>query len=70
MKKWSGQLPRRNYKNPSYSTKVFLGGVPWDITEGNYYNLLLKRVGKNVSDIFVNVRHKDGVFEMITLHLQ
>ena len=34
MKKWSGQLPRRNYKNPSYSTKVFLGGVPWDITEG------------------------------------
>jgi len=35
MKKWSGQLPRRNYKNPSYSTKVFLGGVPWDITEGN-----------------------------------
>ena len=38
MKKWSGQLPRRNYKNPSYSTKVFLGGVPWDITEGNKKN--------------------------------
>ncbi|RMX61092.1 hypothetical protein pdam_00010528, partial [Pocillopora damicornis] len=35
MKKWSGQLPRRNYKNPSYSTKVFLGGVPWDITEAS-----------------------------------
>lgn len=31
---WSGQLPPRNYKNPVYSCKVFLGGVPWDITEG------------------------------------
>ncbi|XP_074661288.1 uncharacterized protein LOC141913956 isoform X2 [Tubulanus polymorphus] len=30
---WSGQLPRRVYKNPVYSCKVFLGGVPWDITE-------------------------------------
>ncbi|XP_062845739.1 cytoplasmic polyadenylation element-binding protein 1 isoform X3 [Trichomycterus rosablanca] len=30
---WSGQLPSRNYKNPVYSCKVFLGGVPWDITE-------------------------------------
>ncbi|XP_053128725.1 cytoplasmic polyadenylation element-binding protein 1 isoform X2 [Hemicordylus capensis] len=30
---WSGQLPPRNYKNPIYSCKVFLGGVPWDITE-------------------------------------
>lgn len=31
---WSGQLPPRNYKNPIYSNKIFLGGVPWDITEG------------------------------------
>lgn len=31
---WSGQLPPRNYKNPVYCCKVFLGGVPWDITEG------------------------------------
>jgi len=30
---WSGQLPPRNYKNPIYSNKVFLGGVPWDINE-------------------------------------
>ena len=30
---WSGRLPPRHYKNPTYSTKVFLGGVPWDITE-------------------------------------
>ncbi|KAG8516384.1 Cytoplasmic polyadenylation element-binding protein 1, partial [Galemys pyrenaicus] len=30
---WSGQLPPRSYKNPVYSCKVFLGGVPWDITE-------------------------------------
>ncbi|XP_066491133.1 cytoplasmic polyadenylation element-binding protein 1 isoform X3 [Tiliqua scincoides] len=34
---WSGQLPPRNYKNPIYSCKVFLGGVPWDITEGYAY---------------------------------
>lgn len=33
---WSGQLPPRNYKNPVYSCKVFLGGVPWDITESEY----------------------------------
>ena len=39
---WSGQLPPRHYKNPTYSTKVFLGGVPWDITESkyNYYYLI------------------------------
>ncbi|XP_037093782.1 cytoplasmic polyadenylation element-binding protein 1-B-like [Pollicipes pollicipes] len=30
---WSGQLPRKVHRNPVYSCKVFLGGVPWDITE-------------------------------------
>ncbi|XP_054752138.2 cytoplasmic polyadenylation element-binding protein 1-like [Lytechinus pictus] len=30
---WSGQLPPKVYRNPTYSCKVFLGGVPWDITE-------------------------------------
>lgn len=30
---WSGQLPPRVHKTPTYSGKVFLGGVPWDITE-------------------------------------
>lgn len=30
---WHGQLPPRNQKNLQYSCKVFLGGVPWDITE-------------------------------------
>lgn len=30
---WSGPLPGKNYKNPTYSCKVFVGGVPWDITE-------------------------------------
>ena len=30
---WSGHLPSRSYKNATYSCKVFLGGVPWDITE-------------------------------------
>ncbi|XP_071390390.1 cytoplasmic polyadenylation element-binding protein 1 isoform X1 [Centroberyx affinis] len=35
---WSGQLPPRNNKNPLYSCKVFLGGVPWDITEAGLIN--------------------------------
>lgn len=30
---WSGQLPVRTHKNPIYSPKVFLGGVPWDISD-------------------------------------
>lgn len=30
---WSGQLPPKKHCNPTYSCKVFLGGVPWDITE-------------------------------------
>jgi len=30
---WSGQLPPRQHQNPLYSTKIFCGGVPWDITE-------------------------------------
>ncbi|XP_045183747.1 cytoplasmic polyadenylation element-binding protein 1-like isoform X2 [Mercenaria mercenaria] len=31
---WSGKIPPKNYKNPTtFSCKVFLGGVPWDITE-------------------------------------
>ena len=33
---WSGQLPHRTSTaapNSSYSAKIFLGGVPWDISE-------------------------------------
>uniref|UniRef100_A0A1B6D0H7 RRM domain-containing protein n=1 Tax=Clastoptera arizonana TaxID=38151 RepID=A0A1B6D0H7_9HEMI len=30
---WSGQLPPRIIKSPTFSCKVFLGGVPWDVTE-------------------------------------
>ena len=30
---WSGQLPTRAMRNAVLSCKVFLGGVPWDITE-------------------------------------
>lgn len=37
---WSGTLASPPFvKNPNYSCKVFLGGVPWDITAGMYtYN--------------------------------
>lgn len=30
---WSGELPKRTLKSSGYSSKVFLGGVPWDATE-------------------------------------
>ncbi|XP_044261883.1 cytoplasmic polyadenylation element-binding protein 1 [Tribolium madens] len=30
---WSGVLPPRTSKPSGYSSKVFLGGVPWDISE-------------------------------------
>ncbi|GJQ84449.1 putative nucleic acid binding protein [Trypoxylus dichotomus] len=30
---WSGVLPPRSSKPVGYSSKVFLGGVPWDISE-------------------------------------
>lgn len=30
---WSGILPQRIQKPTGYSSKVFLGGLPWDITE-------------------------------------
>ena len=33
---WSGDLPPRNYKNATYSRKVFLGGVPLDMTEFSF----------------------------------
>ncbi|XP_039275201.1 cytoplasmic polyadenylation element-binding protein 1-B-like, partial [Nilaparvata lugens] len=32
---YDGDFPIREYNNPTYSVKVFLGGVPWDITEEN-----------------------------------
>ncbi|XP_043084452.1 cytoplasmic polyadenylation element-binding protein 1a isoform X6 [Puntigrus tetrazona] len=35
---WEGRLPPRNFKNSVYSCKVFLGGVPWDITEVDLLN--------------------------------
>ncbi|XP_051949112.1 cytoplasmic polyadenylation element-binding protein 1-like [Xyrauchen texanus] len=35
---WEGRLPHRHYKYPVYSCKVFLGGVPWDITEASLLN--------------------------------
>ncbi|KAJ1364019.1 hypothetical protein KIN20_024001 [Parelaphostrongylus tenuis] len=30
---WNGEVPPRNYSNPTFSSKIFVGGVPWDITE-------------------------------------
>jgi len=35
---WSGQLPKRNRnKNPIYSCKVFLGGIPYDLTDSDLH---------------------------------
>ncbi|KAF1769189.1 hypothetical protein GCK72_001003 [Caenorhabditis remanei] len=30
---WHGELPPRDYTSPTFSRKIFVGGVPWDITE-------------------------------------
>lgn len=30
---WSGQLPPRSHRLYQFSPKVFLGGIPWDISE-------------------------------------
>lgn len=35
---WSGDLPARNYTNPKFSLKIFVGGVPWDIDETTLLN--------------------------------
>uniref|UniRef100_A0A8C4PWU7 RRM domain-containing protein n=1 Tax=Eptatretus burgeri TaxID=7764 RepID=A0A8C4PWU7_EPTBU len=35
---WSGCLPSHYFKNPVFSPKVFLGGVPWDMTEAGLIN--------------------------------
>ena len=32
---WSGHLPPKTRRNPSFSNKIFLGGVPWDVTEAS-----------------------------------
>lgn len=58
---WSGQLPNRSYKNPVYSCKVFLGGVPWDVSEqgiidtfGRFGSLRVQWPGRDV-------RHRSGL---------
>lgn len=30
---WSGQLPIQTHRFYHYSSKVFLGGIPWDVSE-------------------------------------
>lgn len=35
---WSGDMPPRNYTNPKFSLKIFVGGVPWDIDEQTLLN--------------------------------
>lgn len=36
---WSGALPSKTYRNIVYSPKVFLGGLPWDISEQSLINI-------------------------------
>jgi len=53
---WSGTLPPRRHKNPVFSCKIFLGGVPWDVTEstliqafGYYGPIRIEWPGKDTS---------------------
>ena len=39
---WSGQLPLRNATMTQVSCKVFLGGVPWDLTEKKLEQIFTK----------------------------
>lgn len=64
---WSGHLPPKIYKNPIYSNKVFLGGVPWDITEGNH---IVKVFKKCIFMLFVLIYHTSFLFSWITTGLQ
>lgn len=41
---WSGTLPPRSHKIITYSPKVFLGGIPWDLTE-QYLISIFKQFG-------------------------
>lgn len=42
---WSGVLPPRSHRFITYSSKVFLGGIPWDISEQTLM-LILKPFGQ------------------------
>lgn len=55
---WRGQLPPRSHNNKVLSVKVFLGGVPWDITEQNlvqafrpFGNIRIEWPGKDLSSV-------------------
>lgn len=37
---WSGVLPPRSHRFITYSPKVFLGGIPWDISEQTLMQIL------------------------------
>ncbi|CAG0900844.1 unnamed protein product [Cyprideis torosa] len=52
---WSGQLPLQVHQNPSYSCKVFVGGVPWDVMETT-----LTQVFRQFGDVKVEWPGKDG----------
>jgi hypothetical protein len=59
---WSGQLPAKELQEcNTYSCKVFVGGVPWDVTEGKRTFLLFfipnRRVSKvNIFAAFIEAR--------------
>jgi len=53
---WSGRLPPRTHEYGTYSCKVFLGGLPFDITEGS-----LSYAFKQFGSIKVEWPGKDNV---------
>ena len=53
---WSGTLPPRSSTagpNSSYSTKIFLGGVPWDISEQTLVQVVVWSFGYLTHSLFV-----------------
>lgn len=52
---WSGVLPVRNEKDVTYSPKIFLGGVPWDLSQS-----ALEQVFRGFGPIKVEWPGKEG----------
>ena len=52
---WCGELPKRTTKPIGYSSKVFLGGTPWDITTSS-----LEQAFKQFGQISVEWPGKDA----------
>ncbi|XP_054167149.1 cytoplasmic polyadenylation element-binding protein 1-B-like isoform X2 [Oppia nitens] len=70
---WTGQLPRKTRnKNPIYSCKVFLGGIPYDLTDSDlhctfaqYGNIQIQWPGKDIRSAIDSATHNKAGYVYI-----